>query len=160
MDKTDPPTSFGVFNPVGHIVIAYRSPADLRAAVTALGERGIGKPDWVYYTPEEMTTQVDKQLASASALASIGQDLNLIKAHRELAQNGCSFLVVQAPDDERAERVTLVARATNAVAAQRYGRFIVEELIDLPPGQKQVFESPDRGLDMDVNAEVLHAETR
>lgn len=33
MDKIDPPTRFGVFNPVGHIVMAYRSLPDLRAAV-------------------------------------------------------------------------------------------------------------------------------
>lgn len=98
-----------------------------------------------------MTAQVDKQLASASALASIGQDLNLIKAHRELAQNGCSFLIVHAPDDEQAELVASVAQTTGAVAAQRYGRFIVEELIDLPVGEKQVFESPDRGLDLDLS---------
>lgn len=151
MDKIDPPTRFGVFNPVGHIVMAYRSLPDLRAAVEGLGERGIGETDWVFYSPEEMTAQVDKQLASASALASIGQDLNLIKAHRELAQNGCSFLIVHAPDDEQAELVASVAQTTGAVAAQRYGRFIVEELIDLPVGEKQVFESPDRGLDLDLS---------
>lgn len=147
MDKNDPPEPFGVFKPVGHIVIAYRSPADLQAAAQKLAQ-GFAAADLVRYTPAEMIAQVDAQLPEASPLASLGQELNLIKAHRELAEAGCSFLVVHAPQDEQADRVAAVARSTNAVAAQRYGRFSVEELIDAPPAQPQVFESPERGLDL------------
>jgi hypothetical protein len=134
LDKNDPPEPFGVFKPVGHIVIAYRSPADLQAAAQKLAQ-GFAAADLVRYTPAEMIAQVDAQLPEASPLASLGQELNLIKAHRELAEAGCSFLVVHAPQDEQADRVAAVARSTNAVAAQRYGRFIVEELIDVPPAQ-------------------------
>ena len=67
-----------------------------------------------------------------------------------LAQSGCSFLVVNAPEDEQAERVAAVARRLDAVVAQRYGRFIIEELIDKTHGEAQVFESPARGIDIDV----------
>ena len=147
MDKTDPPESFGVFKPVGHTVIAYRNLPEMQAAVDQLTAQGFASADLVGYTPDEMKTQVDAELLDASPLASIGQDLNLIKAHRELAERGCSFLVVNAAKDEQAERVEAIARSTKAVAAQRYGRFIVEELIDAPVGEPQVFESPDRGLD-------------
>ena len=65
-----------------------------------------------------------------------------------LAQEGCSFLLVRAPDDAQAEQVAAVAREGRAVVAQRYGRFLIEELIDTPRGEAQVFESPDRGLDL------------
>lgn len=152
MDKTDPPESFGVFKPVGHTVIAYRSSPELQAAAEQLTARGFESADLVRYSPEEMMAQVDAQLPDASPLASVGQDLNLIKAHRALAEGGCSFLVVHAPNDEQAELVAGIARATHAVAAQHYGRFIVEELIDTPAGEAQVFESPDRGLDLPVSA--------
>ena len=147
MDKTDPPQSFGVFKPVGHVVIALRSPADVEAMLLSLGQRGFSRPDWVCYSPAEMKAQVDAELQTASPLAAIGQDLNLVKAHRALAEEGCSFLVVHTPHSEQVESVAQVANTLKAVAAQHYGRFIVEELIDLPPGHKQVFESPDRGLD-------------
>jgi hypothetical protein len=150
MDKTRPPESFGVFKPVGHTVIAYRSLPDLQAAVDALTAQGFASADTMQYTPRQMMDQVDAELPGASPLASIGQDLNLIKAHRALAEGGCSFLVVKAPKTEQAERVAAIARSTNAVAAQHYGRFIVEELIDAPPGDMQVFESPERGLDLPV----------
>ena len=150
MDKFNPPKSFGVFKPVGHTVMAFRSAADLQAAASALEAKGFVGEALVRYTPEEMSAQVDAQEEAASPLASLGLELNLIKAHRALAQSGCHFLVVHAPDDEQAERVAAIARSMKAVSAQRYGSFIIEELIDLPPGATQVFESPDRGLDVDV----------
>lgn len=152
MDKTDPPTSFGVFKPVGHIVIALQSEARVQAVVSALLTQGSASDALVRYTPYEMLTQVAAQEQAASPLAAIGQELNLIKSHGELARHGCSFLVVHAPDDEQAERVAVLAREMQAVSAQRYGRFMIEELIERTPGEPQVFESPDRGLDVDVPA--------
>ena len=152
MDKTDPPASFGVFKPVGHTVIAFRSEAQVQAAVSALLAQGFASAALVRYTPAEMTAQVDAQEKAASPLASLGQELNLIKSHRALAQSGCSFLVVHAPEDAEAERVAELARSMQAVAAQRYGSFMIEELIERTPGEPQVFESPDRGLDVDVPA--------
>lgn len=134
MDKSNPPNSFGVFKPVGHTVMAFRSAADLQAAASALEAKGFVGEALVRYTPEEMTAQVDAELHTASPLASFGYELDLIKAHRELALSGCSFLVVHAPDDAQAERVAVVARTMKAVAAQHYGRFMIEELADLSPG--------------------------
>jgi len=150
MEKTDPPKSFGVFKPVGHTVIAFRSAADLQGAAEALTDLGFAASALTRYTPGEMMAQVDRELPGASGLASIGQEMNLIKAHRALAVSGCSFLVVQVPDEEQAEQATAVAKSHRAAAAQRYGRFIIEELIDTPPGDSQVFESPDRGLDLGI----------
>jgi hypothetical protein len=150
MDKTDPPTTFGVFKPVGHIVVAFRTAHEMESAAESLIERGFAPADLVRYTPEEMAAQVDREMHSAGLLASVGQELNLIKAHRELAQNGCSFLVVHAPDDERATQVATIAKAQNAAVAQRYGTFIIEELIEQPRGHTQTFESIEKGLDIDI----------
>lgn len=150
MEQNDLPEAFGVFKPVGHIVIAFRSAADQQAAAQALQQQGFAASALVRFTPEEMKKQVDADVKSASVLASLGQELNLVKAHRALAESGCSFLVVHAPDDELAERVALVARSMKAVAAQRYGRFIIEELVEQAPGEPQVFESPERGLDVET----------
>ena len=148
MEKNDLPEAFGVFKPVGHIVIAFLSAADQQAAAQALLQQGFAASALVRFTPDEMKTQVDADMKAASVLASLGQELNLVKAHRALAESGCSFLVVHAPDDDLAERVAVVARTMNAVAAQRYGRFIIEELVEQASGQAQLFESPERGLDM------------
>ena len=153
MDKSDPPTSFGVFKPVGHTVIAFESADLVQAAASALLAQGFEASDMVRYTPGEMVAQVDAQVANASPLASVGQDLNLIMAHRALAEKGCSFLVVHAPNDKTAASVDELVHSMHATAAQRYGMFIVEELVDPPPGTVQSFESPDKGLDLAIPGE-------
>lgn len=152
MDKNNPPKSFGVFKPVGHTVIAFASAAALEAAARSLLAQGFTSPDMVRYTPEEMKVQVEADLLTASALASVGQELNLVKAHRALAENGCSFLVVHAPDDAKAKLVDAAVHAQHATSAQRYGSFLIEELVAPPDGETQVFESPDRGLDIETAA--------
>jgi hypothetical protein len=151
MDKNHLPISFGVFKPVGHVVMALRSDSDLQAARQALQAQGFEAADLVAYTPREMIDQVDAEVPNASVLAGVGQELNLILAHRALALGGCSFLVVATPHQAQIDSATTVARGVPAVAAQHYGHFIIEELIDDPSGNtEQRFESPDRGLDLPV----------
>ena len=147
MDKHNVPESFGVFKPVGHVVITFRTAADLAGAEAALHEQGFAASEIVRYTPTEMINQVNAEIERASPLAAIGQDLNLIKAHRELAEEGCSFLVVHAPEQAHVDKVIAVAHTCKAVVAQRYGRFVTEELMDGDPGDNQTNESPDTGLD-------------
>lgn len=141
------PSAFGVFKPVGHVVVAFPSEGDLDAAATDLSHAGFHDADVVRYTPEQMKAQVEYDLAHASPLAAVGQELNLIKAHRELAEQGHGFLVVLAPKDEQTETVARIARAHHAARAQKYGRFMIQELVEPGSGERQVFESPDRGLD-------------
>ncbi len=152
MEKAALPTSFGVFKPVGHTVIAFESAPLQKAAEVALLAQGFSAADLARYTPAEMVAQVDAQVQNASPLASVGQDLNLIKAHRALAENGCHFLVVHAPDGRTAALVDHVVHNMHATAAQRYGTFIVEELVQAADGNPQIFESPDRGLDLPAAA--------
>jgi hypothetical protein len=147
MNQDDEKHSFGVFKPVGHVVISFPTAEHAAAAAQALAEGGgTAAADVHAYTDQQMVQQIDHDLAQASPLASIGQEVNLVKAHRELALKGYHWLVVRA-DDEQAARVAEVARSHGAERAQLYGRFIIEELIDRPGDLAQVAESPDRGLD-------------
>lgn len=147
MDKNDPPRTFGVFKPSGHTVIAFKDEASMLGAIDRLVESGVSDTTMTTYTPAQMLAQTDDDVRNAGVLASIGQELNLVKVHHELAQRGSYFMVVQTDSDEQAEQATAVARQFGARMAQRYGKFMIEELIDPADGQQQVFESPDRGLD-------------
>ncbi len=147
MDKSNIPESFGVFKPVGHVVITFRTAGNLQAAAAALQDQGLAASEMVRYTPAEMIAQVNAEVERASPLASIGQDLNLIKAHRELAMEGCSFLVVHAPEQAHVDKIDAIAHKLKAVAAQRYGYFVTEELIDDAAYGNQTQESPDTGVD-------------
>jgi hypothetical protein len=139
--------SFGVFKPVGHIVISFPTREAATAATAALAAAGLGLDDLYPYTDQEMLQHADSDLAHSSPIASLGQELNLVRAHRVLAQQGYHFLVVRVPDDLSAQAIAEIARAHGALRAQLYGHFIIEELIQNPDALSQVAESPDRGLD-------------
>ena len=83
---------------------------------------------------------------NATGLASLGQDLNLVKAQLELAQHGHAFIAVRADEDEL-PKVVAVAKANQASRAQRYGMLVVEEMLPVGSDEHQIAESPDRGLD-------------
>lgn len=150
MDKTQPPRSFGVFKPTGHTVIAFASQQEADAAFDALLQRGIDPQSMVRYTPAEMLAQVRSDLHTASPFAAVGQELNLVRAHGELASSGSHFLVVPTSQADLLEKVREVLTLGGVLAAQRYGAFIVEDLVGDAKGRTQSFESPDRGLDLDT----------
>jgi hypothetical protein len=142
-----PPRSFGVFKPTGHVVLSFPSADHARAAAHKLQAAGVADDAVHAYTDAEMLRQIDVDRQHASALASVGQELNLVLAHRALAARGYHWLVVRAADDALQRQVADIARACGAERAQAYGRFVIEELIVRDSDLPQVGESPDRGLD-------------
>lgn len=147
MDRQHPPTSFGVFKPVGHVLIQFANLRDVEGAADAMQRIGIAVEDMTLYTPRQMLAQVDKEMEAASGLAAIGQELNISKAHRTAAQMGHHWLLVRVEDGEHARRAVDAVRPWHAERAQHYGRFIIEELIEHEGDLPQVAESPERGLD-------------
>ena len=140
-------TSFGVFKPVDHVVISLPDAQSAERAAQAVAQAGVPSGAVHRFTDREMIVRIDHDLQQASPLASIGQEMNLVKAHRELAERGYHWLVVRAEDDDQAQAIAAAAEGCGAERAQHYGRFIIEELIDRDSGLNQVGESPDRGLD-------------
>ena len=147
MSPNDRPAAYGVFKPVGHVIVAFPNDSDMRKAAAALTDGGTPQAEVTSYTPDQMRQQADIDIEQAGVLAGIGQELNLVRAHRELAVQGHSFLVVKAPTDEDANRIAEVAKRFHASRAQRYGHMMIEELIEVGSDEKQVAESPERGLD-------------
>lgn len=146
MKSNDRPEAYGVFKPVGHVIVALPTAADAHGARDALLAEGFDAAAIAAYSPDEMKRQADIDIEQAGVLAGIGQELNLVKAHRDLAQKGYSFLVVKAPGDDEAQRVADIGRRFHATRAQKYGRLMIEELID-ESRDNQTNESPDLGLD-------------
>lgn len=50
MNKTDPPTTFGVFKPVGHTLMAFYTEDQLQSAVVALTALGFAPASMVHYS--------------------------------------------------------------------------------------------------------------
>ena len=144
---TDAPRSFGVFKPVGHVVISFPEAGQAARAGQALAALGLPEGAVRHYSDREMLAQIDEDIAHASPIAAVGQEMNLVLAHRALAARGYHWLVVQVGNDDQAAQVAKAAQDCGAERAQHYGHFIIEELIERPGGMTQVAESPDRGLD-------------
>ena len=139
--------SFGVFKPVGHVVISFPSAEGAKATARDLDRIGLHGDVISYLTDREMLSQIDRDLERASSLAGIGQDLNLVKAHQVLAEQGYHWLIVKAKNDEQAVQIADCAKSHGAERAQHYGHFVIEELISHPSDMPQVADTPDRGID-------------
>lgn len=134
--KPDEHTSFGVFKPVGHTVISFPSAGQAHEARTALNRLGVAGDAILGYTDREMLSQIDRDIQAASPLASIGQEMNLVLAHKALAEQGYHWLAVHTPEDERVRQVAACVKPLGAERAQLYGHFVIEEMIthaDAPP---------------------------
>jgi hypothetical protein len=147
MEDSDDQHAYGVFKPTGHVVISFPGAQQADAAAQALAAIGVDGDAVRRLSDREMLAQTARDLQHGDALASLGQEMNLVKAHRALAELGYHWLIVRAPGDAQAQRVAELAREHGAERAQAYGRFVIEELIEHDTDEPQVAESPDRGLD-------------
>jgi hypothetical protein len=147
----NPIRSDGVLPPENKIFMAFQSPDDLQGALNALLDAGFQESELLVFSPQQMRRQMQTNIDHAGPLASIGQDMNLLKTHLALAEQGHGYVVVLWPKSDHEELITQVAVEHNAARAQKFGRLIIEELVEPHPGQQQHFESPDRGLDRETH---------
>ncbi len=145
MNNSNSQTAYGVFKPVGHVLASFPTERDARSAVDALKQAGF--PDVAFYPAAEVLERAERDIANSGVLANIGQELNLVKQQRELAEQGHPFVSVLAEKDDEARRAAGIVARCNADRAQKFGRLIIEELIEPGTGQRQAKESPDTGLD-------------
>ena len=145
MNDDNSQTAYGVFKPVGHVLASFPTERDARSAVEALKLAGF--PNVAFYPASEVLERAERDIKNSGVLANIGQELNLVKQQRDLAEEGHPFVSVLAPEDDAARRAADIVARYNADRAQKFGRLIIEELIEPGTGQRQAKESPDTGLD-------------
>jgi hypothetical protein len=129
LTKEDIRNTAGVLNPVGHVVLAFESDGVTTEAVKALKEGGFGDEDVLVYTAAEATPRLRERVKSASEAAGFGYEITLMRRYLALAEQGCGWLIVYAPDDAAAGRITEVATRLHAKCAVRYHRLANEDLI-------------------------------
>ena len=129
--KTNPPRSFGVFAPIGHVVLAFATDADAAQAREALLMGGYEADEVVHVRGDEVIADAEQTRDHLGALARLGLSMEWAEVERdvELAQRGATFLVAYAPSDAETKRVMNVARRFNAIMARKYNRLSIEHLL-------------------------------
>ena len=128
MTKPYIPTSFGVFSPTGHVVIAFDSDADARKARQALISGGIGADEISVYRSDEVLSQIEETRKTDNKIFQLGQEEEKVKRFTELANQGSGFLVVFAPSDDDSKRVMDLVHPLKPKFAEKYNRLTLEEL--------------------------------
>ena len=129
LTKDDIRRASGILNPVGHVVLAFESDAVAAEAVTALRAAGLTDEDILCYLADEATPRLRERVRTASEAAGFGYEITLMRRYLAFAEEGAGWLIVHAPSDEAAERITDVATRLNALCAVRYHRLANEDLI-------------------------------
>ena len=128
LTKANFPRSFGVFSPTGHVVMAITNDAEAQQARAALLQSGFSDDDVTRYSKEEVLAEFEKSEAHAVDPIQIGQDVAKVEEYLQLANQGCGFLVVQAPEDEDAKRAVRIVKPFGLKFAEKYSRLTLEEL--------------------------------
>jgi hypothetical protein len=129
LTKAERPQILGTFKPVGHVIVALPDDAQAAAAAQALRDAGFQAEDILQYTADEERTQLDDMLDHASDFAGFGYEITLMRRYKELADQGAGWLLVYAPDEEKTDKVAEVVQRFGALAAEKYHRLVVEDLL-------------------------------
>ena len=132
------PDAPDILKPVGHTVITFTSAQDMEDAAAALIGQGFDNAALTRVPPIEMVSRLDAGIANAGVLAPFGYELAIAKAHRMQALDGAHFLLVYGPDQAHVDRITVVAKGFDALSAQHYGTFLIQELTGLALGDAPV----------------------
>jgi tRNA A58 N-methylase Trm61 len=129
MTKDDRAETFGVFAPVGHVVVALPDDESADAAARELRDQGFDDADILQYKAREESQDMARRLDGITGTAEFGHEVVLMRQYKEMADRGCGWLVVYAPEKERCEKVVEVARRHGALLAEKYHRLVVEDLL-------------------------------
>jgi hypothetical protein len=122
------PTSFGVFSPTGHVVMAFVSDDRAARARKALLAGGFSEDDVTPFSSHEIIEECEESNEQVSNPVQIGQDVAKVAEYLALAKAGCGFLVVHAPEDARSKEAIAIVLPFGLKFAEKYNRLTLEEL--------------------------------
>jgi hypothetical protein len=97
-------------------------------ARAALLAAGFSDDEVTRYNKDDVIAECQKSKEQASNPVQIGQDVTKIEEYLALANEGCGFLVVHAPEDERSKRAITIVQPYGLKFAEKYNRLTLEEL--------------------------------
>lgn len=129
MDAATVPTSFGSFNPVGHVMMGLPTQPQADALVRALHAGGWPSHAVLHFLPQETVDELQALVDNAGLLAGFGSEITMLRRYLVLAKQGYRWLLVKVVDLEQASAAAETARGCGASLAVYYRSLTVEELI-------------------------------
>lgn len=123
------PLRLGAFTPVGCVVVALESDDEARRMAETLAAAGFADEDVDFFPAKVMTEELEDLLPGVSGAAGFGWEIESMRHYLVLAQQGCGWLIVRAPDRAKEAKVADIARQHGAKVANKYNRLVVEELL-------------------------------
>jgi hypothetical protein len=123
------PTSFGVFKPVGWVMVGLPTQAQADALAQALGDVGSPSTAALHFTPSETVAELQAMADSAGTMAGFGYEITLLRRYLALSQQGYRWLLLKVAGTEQAAASAAIAQACGATLAVYYRTLTVEDLI-------------------------------
>ena len=123
------PTSFGVFKPVGWLMVGFPMQAQAEVLVGALHGAGWSSAEVLHFKPRESVSELKAMVENAGSMAGFGYEITLLRRYLALAEQGFCWLLVKVKDVEHAATAAAVARECGAQLAVHYRTLTVEDLI-------------------------------
>lgn len=129
MTADELPTSFGVFKPVGHVMVGMPTQGSIHSLTTALLHAGWPSSGILRFTPRESVAELEALVDKAGPMAGFGYEITLLRRYLALAREGYRWLLVKVEDAEQASTAAGLARECGATLAVYYRLLTVEELL-------------------------------
>lgn len=123
------PTSFGVFKPVGWVMVGLPTQAQADALQAAMGRDAWLGATVVPFTPSESEAEMQAMADNAGGMAGFGYEITLLRRYVALTQQGYRWLLVKVRDEEQAALAASTAQTCGATIAVHYRMLTVEDLI-------------------------------
>ena len=123
------PTSFGVFKPVGWLMVGLPTQAGADALVIALQGASWPSAGLLPFTPSESQSELEAMVENAGSMAGFGFEITLLRRYVALTKEGYRWLLVKVDSAAHAAAAAEQARACGATLAVHYRMLTVEELI-------------------------------
>lgn len=129
IEKQKYPTSFGLFYPIGYVVVAFSNKEDALRVQQDLIAGGYERDDCAFFSSKEVKMAAQENLdQNQGFFARYGWADEAIQIHLDSAQEGSSFLVIYAPDKLSSDRAMNVVRRVPFEFAHGYHRLAIEIL--------------------------------
>ena len=123
----------GMFYPKGFIVAGFSIETQAQRVREALHQLGFAANEVTFVSAPDMARQAGANLEDPSFFSGVGSTLAIREKQFELAKEGCSFLLIKAPEDEQEKNALKAFVGVPVRYAVKYRMLVIENMLPLIP---------------------------